>query len=75
MKDRHLDQMLMCAIYVTSKVTKDDRTFHDIMKCYRQQPQANSEVRKFYRLLPYNILIVLEWFNHGCGSIQYLFSW
>jgi len=44
MKDRHLDQMLMCAIYVMAKVTKEDRTFQDIMKCYRQQPQANSEV-------------------------------
>lgn len=47
MKDRHLDQMLMCAIYVMSKVTKEDKTFHDIMKCYRQQPQANSEVYRY----------------------------
>ena len=51
MKDRHLDQMLMCAIYVMAKVTKEDRTFQDIMKCYRQQPQANSEVGASCRFL------------------------
>ncbi|KAL0968597.1 hypothetical protein UPYG_G00269000 [Umbra pygmaea] len=42
MMDRHLDQLLMCAIYVMTKVTKEDRSFQNIMKCYRSQPQANS---------------------------------
>nr|XP_033819171.1 retinoblastoma-like protein 1 isoform X1 [Geotrypetes seraphini] len=44
MKDRHLDQLLLCAFYIMAKVTKEDRTFQDIMKCYRSQPQANSYV-------------------------------
>ncbi|KAG2470010.1 RBL2 protein, partial [Polypterus senegalus] len=42
MVDRHLDQLLMCAIYVMSKVTKEDKSFQNIMKCYRMQPQACS---------------------------------
>uniref|UniRef100_A0A3Q3A7U2 Retinoblastoma-like 2 (p130) n=1 Tax=Kryptolebias marmoratus TaxID=37003 RepID=A0A3Q3A7U2_KRYMA len=44
MKDRHLDQLLMCAVYVMTKVTKEDRSFQNIMKCYRTQPQASSNV-------------------------------
>uniref|UniRef100_A0A1A7XP02 Retinoblastoma-like 2 (p130) n=1 Tax=Iconisemion striatum TaxID=60296 RepID=A0A1A7XP02_9TELE len=44
MKDRHLDQLLMCAVYVMAKVTKEDRSFQNIMKCYRTQPQASSNV-------------------------------
>ncbi|KAM8866884.1 retinoblastoma-like protein 1 [Synchiropus picturatus] len=44
MKDRHLDQLLLCTIYIISKITKDTRTFQDIMKCYRSQPQASSHV-------------------------------
>uniref|UniRef100_A0A8C6S6U8 Retinoblastoma-associated protein B-box domain-containing protein n=1 Tax=Neogobius melanostomus TaxID=47308 RepID=A0A8C6S6U8_9GOBI len=44
MMDRHLDQLLMCAVYVITKVTKEDKSFQNIMKCYRTQPQANSDV-------------------------------
>ncbi|XP_070574365.1 retinoblastoma-like protein 1 [Ptychodera flava] len=44
MVDRHLDQLIMCAVYVIAKVTGQDRTFQEIMKCYRLQPQANSHV-------------------------------
>ena len=44
LRDRHIDQLLMCAIYVMSKVTKEDQSFHDIMKWYRTQPQATSDV-------------------------------
>ncbi|XP_038659764.1 retinoblastoma-like protein 1 isoform X2 [Scyliorhinus canicula] len=44
MADRHLDQLLLCAVYIMAKVTKEDRSFTDIMKCYRSQPQANSHV-------------------------------
>uniref|UniRef100_A0A670JUD1 RB transcriptional corepressor like 1 n=1 Tax=Podarcis muralis TaxID=64176 RepID=A0A670JUD1_PODMU len=44
MKDRHLDQLLICALFIMAKVSKDERTFQDIMKCYRNQPQANSHV-------------------------------
>lgn len=44
MKDRHLDQLLLCAVYIIAKITKEEHTFQDIMKCYRTQPQANSHV-------------------------------
>lgn len=44
MKDRHLDQILMCAIYVVERVTKSQTSFTDIMKFYRNQPQAASHV-------------------------------
>ncbi|KAK6294357.1 hypothetical protein J4Q44_G00351870 [Coregonus suidteri] len=44
MLDRHLDQILMCAIYVMAKVTKEDMSFKLIMQCYKTQPQASNSV-------------------------------
>ena len=44
MKDRHLDQMIMCAIYVIFRVTKQKKNFKDIMFQYRSQPQWASHV-------------------------------
>ncbi|XP_075033617.1 retinoblastoma-like protein 1 isoform X2 [Mixophyes fleayi] len=44
MKDRHLDQLLLCAVYIMAKITKEEQLFQDIMKCYRNQPQAHSHV-------------------------------
>ncbi|KAL3288204.1 hypothetical protein HHI36_002654 [Cryptolaemus montrouzieri] len=44
LKDRHLDQLLMCAVYVIPKVLQKPQTFMDIMKRYRQQPQAASHI-------------------------------
>uniref|UniRef100_UPI0037E714A7 retinoblastoma-like protein 1 n=1 Tax=Semicossyphus pulcher TaxID=241346 RepID=UPI0037E714A7 len=44
MKERHLDQLLLCSVYIISKITKETHSFHDIMKCYRSQPQAHSHV-------------------------------
>ncbi|XP_053598787.1 retinoblastoma-like protein 2 isoform X1 [Microplitis demolitor] len=45
MKDRHLDQILMCAVYVVCKLAKIERnTFTEIMRCYRLQPQAESHI-------------------------------
>ncbi|KAK3557136.1 hypothetical protein QTP70_024724 [Hemibagrus guttatus] len=49
MKDRHLDQLLLCAVYIISKasdsvISKEEHTFQDIMKCYRSQPQASSHI-------------------------------
>ncbi|KAK2915534.1 retinoblastoma-like protein 1 isoform X2 [Channa argus] len=44
MKDRHLDQLLLCSFYIISKITKETHSFQDIMKCYRSQPQASSHV-------------------------------
>lgn len=45
MKDRHLDQILMCAVYVVCKLAHLERnTFTEIMRCYRFQPQAESHI-------------------------------
>ena len=44
MKDRHLDQLLMCSLYICFKVAGQNITFTDIMKHYRNQPQAASHV-------------------------------
>ncbi|KAK2857710.1 hypothetical protein Q7C36_005629 [Tachysurus vachellii] len=44
MKDRHLDQIMLCAVYIISKISKEEHSFQDIMKCYRSQPQANSHI-------------------------------
>ncbi|KAF5899342.1 retinoblastoma-like protein 1, partial [Clarias magur] len=44
MRDRHLDQLLLCAVYLISKISKEEHTFQDIMKCYRSQPQASSHI-------------------------------
>ncbi|KAM6298528.1 retinoblastoma-like protein 1 isoform 2-T2 [Aegotheles albertisi] len=59
MKDRHLDQLLLCAFYIMAKVTKEERTFQDIMKSYRNQPQANSHVYRsvLLRNTPANVLL------------------
>ncbi|XP_076162240.1 retinoblastoma-like protein 1 isoform X3 [Ptiloglossa arizonensis] len=59
MKDRHLDQILMCAIYVICKLAKVEKnTFTEIMRCYRLQPQAESHI---YR----SVLIVKTPFNES----------
>ena len=44
-RDRHLDQIIMCCIYVMAKVLRLDITFQEIMRQYRHQPQAKSHVR------------------------------
>ncbi|KAK4337152.1 hypothetical protein RND71_043370 [Anisodus tanguticus] len=44
MKDRHLDQLIMCTIYSMCKITKRNVTFHDIMSVYRFQPHYQSHV-------------------------------
>lgn len=45
LRDRHLDQMLMCAIYVYWRNRDSAKIlFKDIMVAYRKQPQATSDV-------------------------------
>lgn len=46
MVDHHLDQLLMCAIYIIAKITKMEIPFKQIMKCYKSQPRANKSVCK-----------------------------
>lgn len=44
--DRHLDQLLMCAIYIIARIIKVDIPFKHIMKCYKSQPHTSSSVCK-----------------------------
>ncbi|XP_054247784.1 retinoblastoma-like protein 1 [Indicator indicator] len=60
MKDRHLDQLLLCAFYIMAKVTKEERTFQDIMKSYRNQPQAHSHVYRSVLLRNASDEVVLD---------------
>ncbi|XP_032376743.1 retinoblastoma-like protein 2 [Etheostoma spectabile] len=46
MVDRHLDQLLMCAIYIIAKITNLEIPFKLIMKCYKSQPLASKSVCK-----------------------------
>ncbi|KAF1393126.1 hypothetical protein PFLUV_G00035230 [Perca fluviatilis] len=46
MVDRHLDQLLLCAIYIIPKITKLEIPFKRIMKCYKSQPLASKSVCK-----------------------------
>nr|CAD2174071.1 unnamed protein product [Meloidogyne enterolobii] len=44
LKDRHLDQILMCCVYIITKVCSLKIAFQDIIFHYRHQPQASSNV-------------------------------
>lgn len=44
MKNRHLDQIVMCTVYVACKVLQINLTFQEIMRCYRNQPQSTSNI-------------------------------
>lgn len=57
-KDRHLDQLLMCAVYVICKICDRPITFTNIMKYYRDQPQATSNVYRDVLLKPARTKIV-----------------
>ena len=52
MKDRHLDQLLMCSLYIVCKVVGQDRNFTDVMRQYKTQPQAASHVYRSVLLGP-----------------------
>lgn len=49
MAGRHLDQNLMCCLYIITKVTNSDVSFHNIIHQYRFQPQSTSRI---YRKVP-----------------------
>ncbi|KAL9885250.1 retinoblastoma-family protein isoform 2-T2 [Glossina fuscipes fuscipes] len=64
MRDRHLDQIFMCAIYLYIKVGEvSGKLFRDIMKFYRKQPQAASSI---YR----EVLIKTKEFANAIGEIK-----
>jgi hypothetical protein len=44
MRERDIDQVIMCSVYIVAKVLRKDVTFQEIMRQYRHQPQAKSHV-------------------------------
>nr|XP_020448017.1 retinoblastoma-like protein 2 [Monopterus albus] len=44
MVGHHLDQLLMCAIYIIAKITEREIPFKHIMKCYKSLPHAKKSV-------------------------------
>nr|XP_033475241.1 retinoblastoma-like protein 2 isoform X3 [Epinephelus lanceolatus] len=46
MVDRHLDQLLICAIFHTTKISTLDTLSKRIMNCYKSQPLASKSVCK-----------------------------
>ncbi|KAL4715050.1 hypothetical protein ACJJTC_003201 [Scirpophaga incertulas] len=57
LRDRHLDQILMCTVYVVCKISNNasnpvERTFTEIMKCYRQRPLADNHVYRSVLITP-----------------------
>ncbi|XP_017779685.1 PREDICTED: retinoblastoma-like protein 2 [Nicrophorus vespilloides] len=69
LKGRHLDQLLMCAVYVICKLTGNNHNnFAEIMKCYKVQPQASSAI---YR----NVFIKTENDSEKKGSLIDFYNW
>uniref|UniRef100_A0A7E4UQI1 CULLIN_2 domain-containing protein n=1 Tax=Panagrellus redivivus TaxID=6233 RepID=A0A7E4UQI1_PANRE len=44
MHGRHIDQNIMCCLYIVSKASALSINFHEILYHYRHQPQASSRV-------------------------------
>uniref|UniRef100_A0AC35GJ27 Uncharacterized protein n=1 Tax=Panagrolaimus sp. PS1159 TaxID=55785 RepID=A0AC35GJ27_9BILA len=44
MRGRHIDQNIMCCLYIISKVSSLNLPFHEILYHYRHQPQAVSRI-------------------------------
>lgn len=44
MENRHVDQLLMCSIYIFARAQNMTTKFKDIMTVYRSQPQAESHI-------------------------------
>ncbi|KAI8034500.1 hypothetical protein M5D96_012687 [Drosophila gunungcola] len=78
MKDRHLDQIIMCAIYIYIRVKRmEDPKFSDIMRAYRNQPQAvNSVYREVFIGINDDgqpkVKDIIHFYNNKYFAIDYL---
>ncbi|VDN06626.1 unnamed protein product [Thelazia callipaeda] len=71
MRGRHLDQNLMCCLYVVAKIGQQNISFHDIMYHYRHQPQASSRVYRRVQVendLPSSIILDDNASHDSAGS-------
>uniref|UniRef100_A0A8C8AV45 RB transcriptional corepressor 1 n=1 Tax=Otus sunia TaxID=257818 RepID=A0A8C8AV45_9STRI len=51
MRDRHLDQIMMCSMYGICKVKNVDLRFKIIVSAYKELPNANQELPDFHWVL------------------------
>lgn len=63
MQDRHLDQLLMCSIYIFARVRNLPIQFKDIMTEYRTQPQAESHVYREVLGTENNRCDIIDFYN------------
>lgn len=63
MRGRHLDQMIMCSIYIFARARNLQTRFKDIMAMYRNQPQAESSVYREVLGAENNRYDIIEFYN------------
>lgn len=63
MQNRHLDQLLMCSIYIFARVRNLPIQFKDIMTVYRTQPQAESHVYREVLGTENNRCDIIDFYN------------
>lgn len=63
MRGRHLDQMIMCSIYIFARVRNLQTRFKDIMAMYRNQPQAESSVYRAVLGMDNKRYDIIEFYN------------
>jgi hypothetical protein len=61
--------MLCICVSTVVQVTKEDKSFQNIMKCYRSQPQASSSVSTVSRALCNDVQCIWKVFRHVCVYI------
>lgn len=63
MKDRHLDQLIMCSIYIFARARNLPTKFKDIMTAYRTQPQAESNIYREVLGTDNNRCDIIDFYN------------
>lgn len=63
MKNRHLDQLIMCSIYIFARARNLSTKFKDIMTHYRTQPQAESNIYREVLGTDNNRCDIIDFYN------------
>jgi uncharacterized membrane protein YgcG len=64
LKNRHIDQVIMCVLYALAKVTLPNRiTFKAIIEKYHCQPQAKSYVYRYVPITPDEDADIIQFYN------------
>lgn len=63
-RDRHMDQIIMCSVYVYAKVKEIKKDFREIMQKYRNQMHASSHVYRNVYIGPVTDDGTGEWLSY-----------